>query len=347
MSTSPKRLGRGLSVIALSTSVLAACVLPEPGTNGPSTVTSTVTSSSTPSEGVSADLPKDIREAITQVEEQTGSRISLAIASNANSEPKLAGSLAPRQPAWSTIKVPLSIAALRQDSSLDAVMTQAITQSDNSAAEQLWTALGGGEAAASAVEAVLKEAGTSAEVPATKSRPQFSPYGQTEWSTAQEAAFGAQLPTLPGAAAVLEQMGNVVDEQSYGLGTLPNARFKGGWGPDTSGAYLVRQFGVLEGMGSMGIAIAAAPSDGTYQSGQTVLNLAVAAIQPYLQQVVDTNTTQSSTNSTPVDGAEPTTTTEPTAQVPAKPEQTSTEKTSAPRQQGSGAPEGFSDIPAV
>ncbi|AZA12170.1 serine hydrolase [Corynebacterium gerontici] len=336
MSTSPKRILGGLGIAALSLSALASCVLPEPQSSDPSTVTSTVTSSSIPSEGVSADLPNEIREAIAQVEEATGSRISLAIASGAETEPKFAGSLAPTQPAWSTIKVPLSIAALRQDSSLQAVMAQAITQSDNSAAEQLWESLGGGEAAAKAVEAVLAEAGTPADVPATKFRPQFSPYGQTEWSTGQEATFGAQLAALPGAEPVLEQMGNVVEGQAYGLGTLRGARFKGGWGPDTNGAYLVRQFGVLPSVGNMGIAIAVIPADGTYETGQTVLNKAVAAIEPFLPLLSDAKASEHATSSS-----------QQAPELPEQPQQTTPEPTSVPQKPNGGAPEGFSSIPAV
>ncbi|SES01421.1 class A beta-lactamase-related serine hydrolase [Corynebacterium cystitidis] len=56
-------------------------------------------------------------------------------------------------PAWSTIKVPIAIAALRQDPSMSATAMDAITSSDKAAAEALWATV-----APSQVEAVLAEA---------------------------------------------------------------------------------------------------------------------------------------------------------------------------------------------
>src|SRR5262245_23972201 len=47
-------------------------------------------------------------------------------------------------PAWSTMKVPLVIAALREEHppKVTEAMTRAVTESDNAAAESLWAALG-------------------------------------------------------------------------------------------------------------------------------------------------------------------------------------------------------------
>lgn len=63
-------------------------------------------------------------------------------------------------PAWSTIKVPLVIAALRDNHSTEitAEMRAAIVNSDNAAAESIWEGLGDPAAAAHAVEQVLIEA---------------------------------------------------------------------------------------------------------------------------------------------------------------------------------------------
>jgi hypothetical protein len=62
--------------------------------------------------------------------------------------------------AWSTLKVPLSIAALTANpDAATPIMQQAISQSDNAAADQLWSMLGDPQAAADAVEAVLTEGG--------------------------------------------------------------------------------------------------------------------------------------------------------------------------------------------
>lgn len=58
---------------------------------------------------------------------------------------------------WSTAKVPIAIAALRNDPSLQGAMTQAIQNSDNAAAETLWGSLGSPEQAAEATGAVIRE----------------------------------------------------------------------------------------------------------------------------------------------------------------------------------------------
>ena len=64
--------------------------------------------------------------------------------------------------AWSTIKVPLVIAAMRKQNTgpVTAPMTAAITESDNAAAESIWAGLGDPDNAATQVEAVLRETGT-------------------------------------------------------------------------------------------------------------------------------------------------------------------------------------------
>lgn len=149
--------------------------------------------------------------------------------------------------AWSTSKVPLAIAALRQNPGATVDVRASITQSDNEAAEALWNNLGGGEKAASAVTQVLRQAGDAdTVVPTTRLREGFTVFGQSEWSAGSQATFGANLPCLPDSGAVLDEMGMIVPEQRWGLGRIEGARFKGGWGPaDTHAGYLARQFGIL------------------------------------------------------------------------------------------------------
>lgn len=201
---------------------------------------------------------------VSALEADTGAQISVAL-----SDGTVAGSLTDTT-AWSTSKVPLAIAAYRQDPSTTALIDAAITVSDNASAQALWDGLGGGEQAAAAVGAVLAEAGdTSTQVQPYATREGFTAFGQTMWSTQAQASFAAALPGLAGSEAVLGPMGRIDPAQSYGLGLLPNAAFKGGWGPDASGQYLIRQFGLIDGRG---IAIAVIPADGTYESGQRVLD---------------------------------------------------------------------------
>ena len=171
-------------------------------------------------------------------------------------------------PAWSTIKVPIAIAALRADPSLSPDAAAAITASDNDAAQRLYTVAG--EAGANAV---LAELGLGTGVNTAPLRPEFSTYGQTPLSVADEATMANTLVCVSGAGEVLGLMGQVDPGQSYGLGTQ-GALFKGGWGPDESGMYQVRQFGLLpRGNGTyVPVALTALPADGSYESGQRMLS---------------------------------------------------------------------------
>lgn len=159
--------------------------------------------------------------------------------------------------AWSTVKVPLAIAALRARPGLTDVAQQAITVSDNAAAETLWSALGG-EPGAAAVEAVMARAGDgTTRVPTSRLRPGYSIFGQTRWVLADQARFAAGLACLPDADPVLGMMTRIDPSQQWGLGRVPGAAFKGGWGPTADGTgYLVRQFGVIASDdGLVGVAI--------------------------------------------------------------------------------------------
>ncbi|MGP9722776.1 hypothetical protein ACT3SZ_02015 [Corynebacterium sp. AOP40-9SA-29] len=182
--------------------------------------------------------------------------------------------------AWSTSKVPVAIAALTNaggdgQNDLDGLMRQAITVSDNDAAEALWASLGDEAAAAAATQDVLRQGGdTTTTVPAQKLRAEFSTFGQTTWTLGDQARFAAGLRCVAGSAPVLEAMGEVAAGQDYGLGRLDGARFKGGWGPGEDGSYLVRQFGLIPAQdGTMvPVAVAATAPDGSYASAQVVLD---------------------------------------------------------------------------
>jgi hypothetical protein len=178
--------------------------------------------------------------------------------------------------AWSTIKVALSIAAFRKspDKTTTSLVHNAITRSDNAAAEKLWAHLGGGRDAAAAVDAVLADHGDSrTRTQSERTRASFTPFGQTTWSLADQVDFASHLACTPSDSKVVEEMRSVTPEQRWGLGRLPGAAFKGGWGPDASGRYLVRQFGVVEVHGrSVAVAIAAEPRSGTFADGTAVLN---------------------------------------------------------------------------
>ena len=164
--------------------------------------------------------------------------------------------------AWSTIKVPLAIAALVGRPDVD--VERAITESDNDAARALWARLGPPEVAAAAVERVLAAAGDNeTRVETEVVRPPYTSFGQTQWTLAAQQRFAAGLVAMPEAEPVLELMRRIVPEQRWGFGAVvPDAAFKGGWGPDDR--HLVRQFAIFDGVAA---AIANEPEDGTYETG--------------------------------------------------------------------------------
>jgi hypothetical protein len=176
--------------------------------------------------------------------------------------------------AWSTIKVPLAIAALRSDwLGARELVVKAITESDNRASEQLWSLLGEPADAARKVQGVVAEGGDPATVVESRRlRRGFTAFGQTQWTLQRQARFAAELPLIPDASDVIDLMGDLTPDHRWGLAANGSAA-KGGWGPGTSGEYLVRQFGILPTpSGQWGVALAAEVHDGGFEAGVDVLN---------------------------------------------------------------------------
>jgi hypothetical protein len=171
--------------------------------------------------------------------------------------------------AWSTIKVPLAIAALRAGVCTRELVADAITQSDNTAAEELWSQLGDPATAARQVQAVIGDAAT--EVESRRLRLEYTAFGQTQWSLVRQAQFAARLPSIPDASPVVDLMRNLCADHRWGLAAKGFAA-KGGWGPGLGGEYLVRQFAIVPmHAGHIGVAIAADAHDGVFETGVDVL----------------------------------------------------------------------------
>jgi len=148
--------------------------------------------------------------------------------------------------AWSTSKVPLAFAVVQKGlQSAQAVnLKAALRSSDNTAAAALWHALGTDGTAAETVSSVLRQAGdTTTKVPSIQTYAPYSVFGQTMWSVEAQARFMEEAPCLVGAGVVLAEMAQVDSSQRWGIGRLPGAVFKGGWGPPKSGGYEARQLG--------------------------------------------------------------------------------------------------------
>ncbi len=177
--------------------------------------------------------------------------------------------------AWSTIKVPIAMAVIDAGGASRYAddLEQAITASDNAAAERLWASLGGPDTAAQATTAQLRNAGDNrTSVNAQKLLAAYTPFGQTAWALSMQARFAAQLPCSAAGEQVLKLMGQIVDGQRWGLGTAQDARFKGGWGPGSTpgreNGYLDRQLGIITVRGTpLAVAIAARPADGSHATG--------------------------------------------------------------------------------
>jgi hypothetical protein len=177
-------------------------------------------------------------------------------------------------PAWSTIKVPLIIAALREEQppKVTDAMVAAITESDTAAAESIWASMGDPVTAAHKVDDVLRETGDPTTVQSQRVRPEFSAFGQTDWSLTDQVRFLSIAVCDKTNEPVFALMGEVQSDQRWGIGTLADSRFKGGWGPLPTGSYLVRQMGVLVGpAGMIAVALAAQPDSGKFDDGIAAL----------------------------------------------------------------------------
>lgn len=181
-------------------------------------------------------------------------------------------------PAWSTIKVPLVIAALRNEDSpyITDQIAAAITRSDNAAADAIWAGLGDPMTAAGKVEAVLAETGDRTRVQFRKERnvrPEFSTYGQTVWPLTEQLRFLSAAACDRRNIPVFSLTGQIEKDQRWGLGTIAGTKFKGGWGPSPEGKYLVRQMGLIATSGGVSaVAVAVEPYSGSFSDGIQAVN---------------------------------------------------------------------------
>ena len=115
---------------------------------------------------------------------------------------------------------------------------------------------------------ILQETGDPTTVESRKLRPEFTAFGQTIWSLANQVRFTATAFCNSANDPIFKLMGQVEPNQTWGIGGIPASEFKGGWGPSPSGKYLVRQIGVLTtSAGKIAVAIAAEPESGSFDDG--------------------------------------------------------------------------------
>ncbi len=232
--------------------------------------------------------------------EETGDRLGLAVQPLDDRPPVTIGPLQVGA-AWSTMKVPVVLARYRlaqetgqRFAELDTRVVQSIVESDNEAADSLFEEIveaeGGVAPASRYVQQVLEDAGDPRTVVNTTPPPAgFSTFGQTRWGLAQGARFYSALARgclAPASASekILRLMGEIDPSQRWGIGQarfrgVDRVLFKGGWGPDPSGRYLVRQFAIVEGSGGgLAIGVIDMPADGSFESGVSTLNRLTDAV---------------------------------------------------------------------
>ncbi|WP_338764959.1 hypothetical protein V7968_39795 [Nocardia vulneris] len=239
--------------------------------------------------GLSVSIPDSLAADFTQLQPNLGGQVGLAIMPVGGGRMTIFGDWVSGI-AWSTIKVPLAIAALRHDpdESVFENAEAAITVSDNGAAEALWESLGDGLEAAQAVQDVIDEAGDSTTgLAGPRTRLDYTAFGQTEWTLANQVRFASRLPCLPETFQVPELMAEITPDQSWGLGNLEGAAFKGGWGPDDdTGVYTVRQFGVVPTQnGMVAVALAAQADSGTYEDSTAILSRLAVLLGRHLAEL--------------------------------------------------------------
>ena len=169
----------------------------------------------------------------------------------------------PESIAWSTIKVPIVIEALREgEDDLGEQAKLAITESDNDAASALFDTLGGGYQASTKVDNLLREADdtTTLTLP-NAALGGDTGFGMTQWSSADQARFAAWMACSDEDAVqhVYRLMSDLVDSQAVGIETTDGGHAKSGWGTNEhTGVSTMRQMGTIDtdaGLVAMSIVI--------------------------------------------------------------------------------------------
>lgn len=205
--------------------------------------------------------------------------------------------------AWSTLKVPIAAAAwekVQHDSGADqpdpAIAAEvqqninaAIENSDNDAALDLWYFLGddSDQLAAERLSAYLTRGGDSTQVPEEFQTGVFEGFGDTLWRATDQVRFLSNFQCEPGSQPVLEAMGRINPEHMVGLGTVPGALFKGGWGLGYDDQYVYRQMGLVPagpGGAMIPVAIIIIPNDGSQDTAMSAIDATMRQLTPALSE---------------------------------------------------------------
>jgi hypothetical protein len=233
-------------------------------------------------------------------------RIELTVASlGAGTPATLGGDVAAH--GWSTTKVAVLAALLRasgEDLSTEeqSLAQSAITESNNESVLALFHDLeqleGGLTGASAYMQELFRRSGDEETVVATAAPPPgaVTTFGQTEWKPSNAVKFFRALALgclLPAEATsyVLNLMRHIEPSESWGLGSagFRTVAFKGGWGPEPDGAYLVRQSGIVDVGSSRAVAVALVafppPGGGSFEVGTAMLSETAEWLREHLELV--------------------------------------------------------------
>ncbi len=206
---------------------------------------------------------------------------------------------------WSTTKVAVLAAVLKaQEEDLSAEeqawARSAITESSNESILSLFDSLerleGGLVGASEYVQELLRMSGDEETVVATAPPPPgaATTFGQTEWRPSEAVKFFGALArgcilSARGTSYVLGLMRHIEPSESWGLGSagLPGVAFKGGWGPESGGAYLVRQSGIVDAGSPRAVAVAIVafppPGAASFETGTAMVSDTATWLRAHLR----------------------------------------------------------------
>ncbi len=205
---------------------------------------------------------------------------------------------------WSTTKVAV-LAALLQARREDLMPEErswaqsAITESNNGSVLDLFHDLeqieGGLVPASEYVQELLRRSGDEETIVATAPPPPgaITTFGQTEWRPSNAVKFFSALARgclfrPAGTNYLLTSMRHLEPSVSWGLGSAGFSRVActGGWGPAPTGAYLVRQSGIVDVGTSRAIAVAVVafppPGGASFETGTVMLTQTAAWLRQHL-----------------------------------------------------------------
>ena len=263
--TRPARRTRAIAAMLSMATVAALTGCTE--TDGAATPTPAVSTSVTvdPSAATTTAAAADLTASFDKA--GFGPGVGLALVPVGSSEVFTFGDQTPRV-AWSTMKVPLSLAAQRNGAK-QSLIKRAIIDSDNDANLTLRESLGTPEQASGKITAVLRDGGdTTTEL--VKIVEPDETFGLTVWPLASSAIFAAHLPCLPDSGQIVTYMGEVAGNQQWGLESMTaknvTTAVKGGWGPADDGGEEVRQLGLITWRDGQQVAVTMS----SYRPGQSM-----------------------------------------------------------------------------